>query len=70
MSQCKVFIGSKYEGPSLDRPCLRQLPRHWVLSTEEPIRPRWWHKPDAWVGIVCALAYAVLFAQAVAQAIN
>ena len=25
-------IGSKYTGPELDRPCLRRLPRGWVLD--------------------------------------
>ena len=34
----KVEIGCKYDGPSLDRPCLRQLPRHWVLEeTKESV---------------------------------
>lgn len=28
----KVAIGSKYEGPSWDRPCLRQMPREWQLE--------------------------------------
>ena len=35
----KIEIGSKYEGPPLDRPCLRQLPRGWVL---EESREPWW----------------------------
>ena len=33
----KVEIGSKYNGPAWDRPCLRQLPRHWQL--EEAKKP-------------------------------
>ena len=28
----KVIIGCKYEGPSLDRPCLRRMPREWTLE--------------------------------------
>ena len=26
------IIGSKYTGPSFDRPALRQMPRHWTLE--------------------------------------
>lgn len=35
----KVQIGSKYTGPSFDRPCLRSLPRGWIL--EETKVPLW-----------------------------
>ena len=31
-------IGSKYDGPALDRPSIRQLPREWTL--EETMRDR------------------------------
>ena len=40
----KVQIGSKYSGPSLDRPCLRQMPREWEL--EETKKP-----PTNWSGV-------------------
>lgn len=32
----KVVIGAKYDGPPLDRPCLRQLPAGWELADETP----------------------------------
>ena len=35
----KIEIGSAYEDPTIDRPILRQLPRHWVL--EETKVPVW-----------------------------
>jgi hypothetical protein len=31
-------IGSRYDGPPLDRPALRQLPREWELTVEKPPR--------------------------------
>ena len=37
----KVEIGCKYQGPSWDRPALRQLPRHWVLE-ENKVSPVQW----------------------------
>jgi hypothetical protein len=42
----KVEIGSKYEGPSWDRPCLRQMPREWTL---EETRKTWWQVIALWV---------------------
>lgn len=31
-------IGSKYEGPVLDKPCLRQLPSGWILETDDELK--------------------------------
>ena len=42
-------IGSKYTGEPLDRPCLRQLPRGWVLEETE-------EHGDTAVMLACALA--------------
>ena len=49
-------IGSKYTGPALDRPTLRQMPRHWQLEVRERTAG------DTAVLIACALAalFAVL----------
>jgi hypothetical protein len=52
--QLLVQIGSRYEGPRLDRPALRQMPRHWKLETEE--KPRVGMR----IVIVAGLAYLVL----------
>ena len=52
---CKVAIGSKYEGPSLDRPCLRRMPSHWSLSNAKPRRNAWWMFGDRFVAIVAAV---------------
>jgi hypothetical protein len=30
------IIGSKYDGPPLDRPCLRKLPSGWVIEDPDP----------------------------------
>lgn len=60
----KVIIGSKYEGPSWDRPCLRQLPPGWTLDTG-PAPERVW--PTA-VGMVIAVLFAaVVIAQIVTR---
>lgn len=67
MSDCKVSIGSRYEGPSLDRPCLRQMPKHWTLTDSEPARRYWWQDSGKVMALVVVLAYVVLIAQAVAQ---
>lgn len=55
----KVAIGSKYNGPALDRPCLRQMPREWTLTTERKKAPAWWTRGDRAVVIGCALIGAV-----------
>lgn len=51
----RVVIGSKYQGPPLDRDPLRTLPRGWYLDVEQP-------KPlllqgGVWVGISIVLAW-------------
>ncbi len=52
----KPIIGSKYFGPELDRPCLRQMPHHWVLEeTRADYRPVWYRRVETWVLIVVAL---------------
>lgn len=42
----KIEIGSKYDGPCFDKPCLRQMPREWILeeSRQEPRDPAMWLK--------------------------
>lgn len=47
-------IGSRYTGPALDRPCLRQLPREWHL---EPVLE---HTPGD-TAVLLACAFATLF---------
>lgn len=47
-------IGSNYSGPAMDRPCLRQMPREWVLDTGP--------KPESVVLPVLGIIAAVLFA--------
>lgn len=32
----RPLIGSEYDGPSFDRPCLRRLPPHWELDLPQP----------------------------------
>lgn len=34
-------IGSEYDGPCFDRPCLRQLPEHWQLDLPQPTFRDW-----------------------------
>lgn len=43
-------IGSRYSGPDFDRPCLRQMPREWVLEIDRPKQ-----EPALWVKIVLLL---------------
>jgi len=59
----KVRIGERWEDPTLDSPILRRLPLGWQLSLEEPPKSIL-ASADTWVTIACALAYIVLFAQA------
>lgn len=47
-----VEIGSKYDGPVLDRPCLRQMPREWTLE-ETRVEPIAWER---WALVVILLA--------------
>lgn len=51
---CPV-IGSKYDGPPLDRPCLRAMPKGWVLHVEREPSVLW-----PIVGIVVAILFAAL----------
>lgn len=64
---CKVLIGSKYEGPCLDRPCLRQMPRGWTLEESAPVKPRWWALARQIAGAGILVAYLVMIAQAIAH---
>ncbi len=47
-------IGSRYDGPPLDRPCLRSMPREWSLTVE----------PDTYgdTAVMIACAVAAVFA--------
>ena len=44
----KIEIGSKYDGPCFDKPCLRQMPRHWILEEARP-KPK---EPAKWLKII------------------
>lgn len=67
----KVEIGSKYDGPCFDKPCLRRLPIGWVLEGSiKPDRFRWWQRTDKWVAIVVALLLLVACAQAIVRAVS
>lgn len=58
------IIGSKYEGPSLDRPSLRQMPRHWILEeAREDYRPVWYRRVEIWILIIAALWMLAGFAR-------
>lgn len=61
----KVVIGSKYNGPVLDRPCLRQLPRGWVLEETKPVKKP--INPEKWVAIAIGLGWLFAIAQTLAQ---
>lgn len=41
-------IGSKYDGPCFDKPCIRQMPKHWVLEESRLPRP-WRSRPEVWI---------------------
>ena len=61
----KVDIGSKWEAPTIDRPYMRQLPRHWDLEGAHPApKVPWWHRTDRIVAILVALLVLVACAQA------
>ena len=67
----KVEIGSKYDGPCFDKPCLRQMPRHWVLEEAELNRRlSWWQRTDRWVVIIIALLLLIACAQAALRALT
>lgn len=59
----RPIIGSRYEGPRLDRPALRQLPSGWVIEEARKPIPAWWRfwaNPDrliVWL-VVVILVYA------------
>lgn len=63
------IIGSKYNGPSLDKPCLRRLPIGWVLeeARRAPMVP-WWQRSERWAAIIVALLLLMACAQAALQA--
>jgi hypothetical protein len=63
-----VIIGSKYDGPQYDKPCLRQLPREWRLEgvNYSPPRP-WFKRVEWWAWILLALFLLVGAAQAWAR---
>jgi len=54
-------LGSKYVGPRLDRPCLRQLPRGWVISEATPVKKP--ISPEVWVGTAALLGWLFAFIQ-------
>lgn len=62
----KVAIGSKYQGVPFDRPCLRQMPRHWTLSTENRVPML---QGDFWVAVAIVLAGVFAIVQTVVEAI-
>lgn len=57
----RVEIGSKYEGPAWDRPCLRQMPRQWMLEETRPEPVKW----ERWMTVLLALFLLVSCAQTV-----
>ncbi len=59
LHRCKVSIGSRYVGPHLDRPALRQLPTGTKLWTEDAIKKHWYMSGDLWV-IISVIAGALL----------
>ena len=59
---CKVNIGSRYEGPALDRPALRQMPSHWVLEESRPVR-RTVLSSGAWLAIVVVVGWLFVIIQ-------
>lgn len=61
MSEPKIKIGSMYQGIPFDRPCIRQLPRHWTLETEK----RTVLTPGFWVGAVTVMAWVFAIVQTV-----
>lgn len=61
----KVQIGARYDGPPLDRACLRQLPRGWNLSVEEESKQPL--SSDHWVIIACIIAALVGIVQTLLQ---
>lgn len=65
----KVAIGSRYNGPVLDRPCLRQLPRGWVLEETKPVKkvPL---SPEFWVGVAVAFGWVFAIVQTVMGAVK
>lgn len=65
----KVAIGSKYQGPSFDRPCLRQMPSHWTLE-ETRKKPRPFLSPDAWVMVAVIVGWLFVVVQTVAQVLK
>lgn len=67
--ELKVVIGSKYSGPVLDRPCLRQLPRGWVLEETKPVKKPLL-SPDAWVAVAVFFGWLFAIAQTVAQVVK
>lgn len=60
----RVEIGSKYDGPCFDKPCLRQLPRHWTLEeSKRDHRPAWYRKVPTWAAIILVLWFLLGFVQ-------
>ncbi|MCR4297534.1 MAG: hypothetical protein NUV75_02090 [Gallionella sp.] len=48
-----VQIGSKYQGPCYDKPCLRQMPHHWVLEESRiNYRPAWYRRVEVWTAVI------------------
>jgi len=57
----KVWIGDKWEDPTILNPILRTLPRNWELWLEKPRAPA--PSPDWWVGVTCSLVGIIALAQ-------
>ena len=51
----KVQIGSRYDGPCFDKPCLRQMPRHWQIEEAKPPK----QEAALWLKVVL-LAWLIL----------
>lgn len=61
-----VEIGSKYEGPCWDKPCLRQLPRYWQLEETRPERVKW----EKWMSVLLALFLLASCAQTIRMVLS
>lgn len=64
-------IGSRYTGPSLDRPSLRQLPPGWLLEeTKQDQRRAVWYRCRRWLWIAFLATLALGYVVAVRAVLN
>ncbi len=64
-------IGSRYSGPSFDRPSLRQLPPGWELEETRQDRSRArWFQVRRWFKIAFVLALLLAYVAAVYAVLN